>query len=178
VRTYLCDTGPLLCFAQFPEGPGLFQARYADRIAVVTDVNTDLSGLRSHHELKVRRAATRAAGKAFNWIPRVRVDDPALLAEARDMRDVIDTFRKHPKGSCRRASEDWSDAVAIVYAAHQEDCVLIMNDSPARRAAKSRGVDSVCVVDVLDAMTADEVITGPQAGVWLAGMRPELDPGA
>jgi hypothetical protein len=102
VRKYLCDTGPLLCFAQFPEGPGLFKDRYVGRVSVVKDVDADLAGLRHNNQPKVARAAQRAHGKAFRWIPRVTIDDLDLIEEVLLVRDIIDTFRDHPKGDTRR----------------------------------------------------------------------------
>ena len=174
---YVCDTGPLLCFAQLSEGPKLLRARYEGRIVVVKDVDADLFGLRRNFQPKVAKAATRAFGSAFQWIPRITIDDPQVFEEVLLVRDVIDTFRKSPKGSQRRPQEDLADAAAIVWATHHGDSVLMMNDTPARRAAKSRGVNSVSVVNILEAMVADGTITEQDRNRFLRSMRPELDPG-
>lgn len=174
---YLCDTGPLLCFAQFPEGPKLFKDRYADRVSLVKEVDADLAGLRNNFQPKVARAAKRAYGKAFQWIPRIVIDDFELIEEVLLVRDIIDTFRDHPKGDKRRPQEDMADAEAIVWASLHEGTVLMTNDSPARRAAKSRGVDSISVINILEAMVRDHVITSAQMHGWLGGMGPEIDAG-
>ncbi len=175
---YLCDTGPLLCFAQFPQGPGLFQARYSGRVSLISDVDNELRGLCNSSFPPVARAANRACGKAFNWIPRERFNDESIEEEARVVREVIDTFRNHPKGSSRREAEDWAEAVAIVVASRRQDCVLIVNDSPAREAAKSRGVGSVSARTVLNAMERDGAIPRGQASSLCAAMvAVGIDPG-
>ncbi len=94
------------------------------------------------------------------------------------MREVIDTFRNHPKGSSRREAEDWAEAVAIVVASRRQDCVLIINDSPARLAAKSRGVGSISARTVLNAMERDGAISRGQASSLCAAMvAVGIDPG-
>lgn len=176
--TYLCDTGPLLCFAQFPEGPKLFLDRYVGRVQMATDVDVDLVGLKKSDLAKVARAAMRANGKAFSWIPRIAVDSEELLEEVLLVRELIDTFRIKPKGARRKPREDLADAVSIVWAKHHPTTIRMTNDSPARRAARSIDVASISVVDILEAMVREQTITDAQRNKWLLGMKPELDAGA
>jgi hypothetical protein len=145
---------------------------------MLSDVDNELRGLRQSSTRAVARAATWASGTAFNWIPRERFDDESIEEEARVVREVIDTFRSHPKGSSRREAEDWADAVAIVVASRRQDCVLVMNDSPARDAAKSRRVRSVSAREILDAMERDGAIPRGQANSLCAAMvAVGIDPG-
>lgn len=173
---FVFDTGPLLCFAATTRGPELLKGRYQGRAVIMGDVDRELRGLRNHEHAKVASAAAKAHA-SFGWIQRVTLEE-SLLGDVELVRDVIDTYRSPPKGDARREREDWGDAATIVWAGQQEDpVVVVMNDTPARRAAHSRGQDTICVVDILRRLRRDGIINGRQAFRFCEELRPELDPG-
>lgn len=108
----------------------------------------------------------------------VTVDDESLLERAIDVRDQIDTFRRRPKGPSRRANEDFADAVAICFAASLPSAaILVMNDTPARRAALAHGISSVSARDVLEAMVRDGQLRARRRDRIVLELGPHLDVG-
>lgn len=174
---YLFDTGPLLCFAAAKRGAALLKDRYEGRAICLTDVDADLKGLTRNPNPSVARAARNAIA-AFSWIPRRVVDDRDVLQRAEDIRNLIDTFKRHKRVGDRRPREDWTEAVTLALAETLDARVIVINEDPGRDTADALGIHAICAVDILRALVAEGTLTANQAYQQYKQMVPNLDPGA
>ena len=161
-RLFVFDTGPLLCFGGFPGGPKLLAGRYYGRAWTTSDVDRELRGLRQSPKPLVAEAAGRCVQK-FGWIERRVFDDPDDVETLRDLRDRLGTFRRGEKDVSKSSRVDFGECSVLLLAerliAEGSEPVVVVNEDPARRLARSLDIPSVCFAEVLKAMCVDGALT-------------------
>lgn len=165
-RLFVFDTGPLLCFGGLPKGAKLLAGRYHGRAWTTADVDRELRGLRRSPNPFVAAAAERCMQR-FGWIKRQPFGDAADLEELRDRRDRLNTFQRVQRGDPKSTGADFGECSVLLLAerltAERSDVVVVINEDPARRLARSLDIASVCFAEVLKAMCVDGALAAAAA---------------
>ena len=165
-RLFVFDTGPLLCFGGFPGGAKLLAGRYHGRALTTGDVDRELRGLRLSPNPLIAAAADRCV-RNLGWIERRRFVEADDLEALRDLRARLGTFQRGTQGVPESSRVDLGECSVLLLAerlaADGSTAVVVINEDPARRLARSLDIPSVCFADVLKAMSVDGTLTAATA---------------
>ena len=161
-RLFVFDVGPLLCFGGFPGGARLLAGRYHGRAWTTGDVDRELRGLRRSPNPVIAAAADHCIQK-FDWIEQRAFDEADDLEALRDLRDRLATFQRADRDIPESGKADFGECSVLLLAerltAKGSNVVVVINEDPARRLARSLDIPSVCFAEVLRAMCVDGALT-------------------
>lgn len=125
-----------------------------------------MRGLRLSPNPVIAAAAGRCVQK-FGWIERRQFAEADDLEALRDLRVRLATFQRGTQDVSESSSVDLGECSVLLLAerlaAGGSSAVVVINEDPARRLARSLKIPSVCFAEILKAMSVDGTLTAAMA---------------